>query len=576
MTYQEKLINACQQGNIEAVQNFLRSNEIDINQGTNDGMTPLHYACCNGYINIVQLLLQQEEININSLDSSGVPPIQMAASNRHSDIVKILLQQKNIDIHQPTARPFTFKMTPLDFVCQYGHDDILELLLQHNVNINEKNYQAETPLYIACEKGHESIVERLLKQNNIDVNITNKKGATPLHIACNKGHESIVALLLQHKDIFLNQTEQSKNKILEMACNRGYENIVQMLLQHNEITINRDNNNGEILIAHAIQKNRIHIAKMLIAKLAQPPEGLQPLKPFIFKNNSFGATIKDTCLLELAENYPEILDVLNSVRQHEAKSTRDHNHDFEAASCKKRKMLANQVKFINSCQQGNIEDVQNCLRSNEIDINQGSNDGMTPLHYACCNGHIDIVQLLLQQEEIKINSLDSSGVPPIQMAASRNYSDIVKILLQQKNIDIHQPAARPFIFRMTPLDFACQYGHDDILELLLQHNINIHEKNQQADTPLHIACERGHERIVKQLLQQNNIDINLTNANGATPFMSPVIKDMKVLLNYCSKKMKSNPTRSIQVEKRLFISHANEDMKISPSYYSPIPILTLT
>jgi len=76
------------------------------------------------------------------------------------------------------------------------------------------------------------------------------------------------------------------------------------------------------------QDNHIHTAKLLIKKLAQTLQSLQTLKPFKLENDAFDANIKDTCLLELAENCPEILEIHNNARQQKIKSARavgDHS-----------------------------------------------------------------------------------------------------------------------------------------------------------------------------------------------------------------------------------------------------------
>jgi serine/threonine-protein phosphatase 6 regulatory ankyrin repeat subunit B len=59
----------------------------------------------------------------------------------------------------------------------------------------------QSPLYIACQKGHLDIVLQLLdKKVNTDVNKCRKdSGASPLYIACQKGHLDIVLQLLDKK-----------------------------------------------------------------------------------------------------------------------------------------------------------------------------------------------------------------------------------------------------------------------------------------------------------------------------------------------------------------------------------------
>jgi len=257
-------------------------------------------------------LLEKNEIEPNQVDSSGKTPLHIACQRRHENIAKLLLTYPNININLTDDS----KATPLRHACRAGMVSIVRrLLTKPNIDINQADKYLSMPLHYACRRGHTQVVKFLLQQDHIIVSQTDRNGRTPLDNACRGGHEDIAALLLQHNGIFLNQTEQGKNEILWKICSRGYENIVHLLLQHNEITINHDNNNGEILIANVIRNNRIHIAKMLIAKLAQTPQGLQPLKTFTFNE-------QETCLLELAENCPELLDVLNSVRQHKVKSAR--------------------------------------------------------------------------------------------------------------------------------------------------------------------------------------------------------------------------------------------------------------
>merc|ERR1711988_1921581 len=53
-----------------------------------------------------------------------------------------------------------------------------------------------TPLYIACHKNHEAVVERLLAHDAIDVNQAKTGKVTPLNIAADKGCVRIVELLL--------------------------------------------------------------------------------------------------------------------------------------------------------------------------------------------------------------------------------------------------------------------------------------------------------------------------------------------------------------------------------------------
>lgn len=67
-----------------------------------------------------------------------------------------------------------------------------------NNDINKKNKDGETRLFIAVSQGNVREVERLLARN-ANPNIPDKHGLTPLHIAAWWGEEKIVRLLLEAK-----------------------------------------------------------------------------------------------------------------------------------------------------------------------------------------------------------------------------------------------------------------------------------------------------------------------------------------------------------------------------------------
>ena len=77
--------------------------------------------------------------------------------------------------------------TPLFIAAQEGHASVVELLLKADgVDVNKAREDGATPLYIAAREGHASVVELLLKADGVDVNKGDEDGATPLFIAAQK------------------------------------------------------------------------------------------------------------------------------------------------------------------------------------------------------------------------------------------------------------------------------------------------------------------------------------------------------------------------------------------------------
>ena len=72
----------------------------------------------------------------------------------------------------------------------------------------------------------------------------------------------------------------------------------------------------------------------------------------------------------------------------------------------------------------------------------------------------------------------------------------------------------PIFHMWEPIHFACYYGYDEIVRLLLHYGAYIEGKNSDAgQTPLQCACENGHEAVVRHLVT-NGANVNATSNNG--------------------------------------------------------------
>ena len=74
----------------------------------------------------------------------------------------------------------------------------LEVVKQHlaaSPNVNAKDVNGRTPLYIAANRGHTAIA-KLLIANGADVNAKDKYGFTPLYQTARFGHKEVAELLI--------------------------------------------------------------------------------------------------------------------------------------------------------------------------------------------------------------------------------------------------------------------------------------------------------------------------------------------------------------------------------------------
>ena len=65
----------------------------------------------------------------------------------------------------------------------------------------------------------------------------------------------------------------------------------------------------------------------------------------------------------------------------------------------------------------------------------------------------------------------------------------------------------------TPIGWAAEYGHKDVVELLIELKSDVNKSGSDRYTPLMVAANRGHLDVVKVLLE-HGADKELVNKYG--------------------------------------------------------------
>jgi ankyrin repeat protein len=123
----------------------------------------------------------------------------------------------------------------LNEAARLGHDRIMQSLLRAGADVNNTTALGEPPLYTACNKGHENVVQTLLQDRNINVNQPDELGRTPLHIAVSREHDAIVSRLLNKPGIDVNHADKDGFTPLFISQIHGYTVIEQALRAHGAI-----------------------------------------------------------------------------------------------------------------------------------------------------------------------------------------------------------------------------------------------------------------------------------------------------------------------------------------------------
>ncbi|XP_010184540.1 PREDICTED: ankyrin repeat and SOCS box protein 11 isoform X2 [Mesitornis unicolor] len=149
------IAQACLGGHV-ACAKVLLENGAQVNAVTIDGITPLFNACCSGSVACVNMLLE-----------FGAKP-----------------QHRN---HLPS---------PIHEAVKRGHRECMEILLAHEVDIDQEDLQHGTLLYVGCTYQRTDCVKKLLELG-ANVNM-GKRLDTPLHAAARKSSVEVVVLLTDY------------------------------------------------------------------------------------------------------------------------------------------------------------------------------------------------------------------------------------------------------------------------------------------------------------------------------------------------------------------------------------------
>ncbi|XP_065710596.1 ankyrin repeat and SAM domain-containing protein 1A isoform X4 [Patagioenas fasciata] len=179
-----------------------------------------------------------------------------------------------------------------------------------------------------------------------------------------------------------------------------------------------------------------------------------------------------------------------------------------------------------------LRDVVEVLLRNDALTNVADCKGCYPLHLAAWKGDADIVRLLIHQgpshtkvneqnaleiKELKkygpfdpyINAKNNDNETALHCAAQYGHTEVVKVLLEE----LTDPTMRNNKFE-TPLDLAALYGRLEVVKMLLNAHPNLLSCNTKKHTPLHLAARNGHKAVVHVLLDAG-MDSNYQTEKGS-------------------------------------------------------------
>ena len=259
----------CGLDDVDGARRLLQSFAVDIHTRDRAGQVALHIASKVGSLKMAKLLLQEGYANVDTLtkNDAGLSPLHLACSRGYTSLVRYFIIEAEASSELVCRR---LSATPLLHACRHGQIDTVMALIQEGlaspqaVASNMRNC-----LHYACEGGHAELVSYLLSLHSFSqhwIEATDVCGVTPLLIAAARGHESVVQVLLKAGASATHKDNRGVNALL-LACAGGHINIAKLLVQEGGVKMDMKDNAGWTCLHVAASKGRADMLLVLVKEL---------------------------------------------------------------------------------------------------------------------------------------------------------------------------------------------------------------------------------------------------------------------------------------------------------------------
>lgn len=134
------------------------------------------------------------------------------------------------------------------------------------------------------------------------------------------------------------------------------------------------------------------------------------------------------------------------------------------------------------------------------------------LQRACADGNLALVKSLIVNRGANVNAMTGvRGMTPLIWACERGHVEVAQFLLDHgANVNYHRPNNR---IETRPLMRAACNNHPAMVRLLLERGANPEARvlTENGDTPLHVAAQYGYLDVIRVLLDVGGANIEQTN-----------------------------------------------------------------
>ncbi|KAH3861103.1 hypothetical protein DPMN_024031, partial [Dreissena polymorpha] len=486
------LHHAARKGNLDMMKLLLGTEGCQMDCRDEDHLTPLHEACQLKQPHIAKYLIEQGA-DTDACDISNGTPLLFAAAEGLTDIIDLILLKtfkwKGISGKAMVLNHVDNEGTSaLHLAVQNNKSQVIDLLLDHGIEINLQNNTNHTPLHMAVITGNIAVVTQLL-EHGADLEARDGDHMTPVHKCAMYGKMEVLEVL-QQKGANMNARTSEQLTPLLVASWKGHLHVVEFLLS-NRAKVAATDSCMRTALHWAVDQGHYNIMQVLMKY------GGQTLLPQMDHTDQtvghYAARTGNTMILRLLMDFGINLEARDQ----------DGKTPLHVAA-----------------EYGNYTSVEMLVEASRSEINDGDSDGRTPLMIACLSGHLKAARSLLALGAD--NSIrDENYCTAMILAASKGHSKVMQLLIDDlAEVNVCDK------LKNTSLHMCASGGHVEAVRLLLDRNASPVLLNSYNKSPLDMALDYQQTEVAIVMMQHTKWPeiMSLRDSEGFTPMRNLIKK----------------------------------------------------
>ncbi len=408
-----------------------------------------------------------------------------------------------------------FKDEPiLNICCKKDLENSVVWLLENNINSEIVNSLGESAIFYSIYSKDTKILNILL-QHNANINHLNNKKRSLFQESISNSSNKIIRFLLQQENINITNIDFNDENILFDAIKNGNINIIKKIISLNKIDINHKNSSGNTILHLKNSLDSIDLALYLLNKGANPTIVNNQSKSYLFH-----CAIKGVDAIEFITRASDLgfdLNIKNSDNKNILMCAIDYFLnltllDKKVSQSELIKNLVHQKINLRAVDNQNETIFFNVTRSldrdlihyllnnlEKLNLNKQNIDGLTVLTILILSGfeNFDLIKLYIEKgADLEYKNKEDESVIEILINAILHlenqlfFNDCYKKLLIENN----------------------QYK--EILDSLIKtYNININELNSNGE-PLFFTSLLNFNFSLFKILRLKNLNLETKDING--------------------------------------------------------------